>query len=107
MVLVLANRPIPCQGGVCYFWSVVSGISPDLKSVDDVLGIMRPTGIPDQGLLCDLVWADPEKGLKGYKINDARGISVMYGANEVRNFLATNNLDLICRAHQVCNQEMV
>ena len=23
---------------------------------------MRPTDVPDTGLLCDLLWADPDKG---------------------------------------------
>ncbi len=35
------------------------GLSPDLTSIDQINGIVRPTDIPDTGLLCDLLWADP------------------------------------------------
>ena len=36
------------------------GLSPDLMAVHDINAISRPTDIPDAGLLCDLLWADPE-----------------------------------------------
>jgi serine/threonine-protein phosphatase PP1 catalytic subunit len=29
-------------------------------AVHDINAISRPTDIPDAGLLCDLLWADPE-----------------------------------------------
>jgi len=35
------------------------GLSPDLTSVNQINEIVRPTDIPDVGLLCDLLWADP------------------------------------------------
>lgn len=35
------------------------GLSPDLTNVNQINQIVRPTDIPDTGLLCDLLWADP------------------------------------------------
>lgn len=61
---------------------------------------MRPTDVPDTGLLCDLVWADPEKGVDEYGEND-RGVSFTFGETVVRKFTQKHDLDLICRAHQV------
>lgn len=48
---------------------------------------MRPTDVPDQGLLCDLLWSDPDKDTMGWGEND-RGVSFTFGA-EV-NFIITN-----------------
>ena len=35
------------------------GLSPDLNSLEEIKDVMRPTDVPDTGLLCDLLWADP------------------------------------------------
>ena len=40
------------------------GLSPDMSSIDQINQIIRPTDIPDIGILCDLLWADPEKCVK-------------------------------------------
>lgn len=40
---------------------------------------MRPTDVPDQGLLCDLLWSDPDKDTMGWGEND-RGVSFTFGA---------------------------
>lgn len=61
---------------------------------------MRPTDVPDQGLLCDLLWSDPDKDIMGWGEND-RGVSFTFGADVVAKFLHKHDLDLICRAHQV------
>lgn len=76
------------------------GLSPSLKSLDQIKEITRPTDIPDEGLLCDLVWSDPDKNAKGWGEND-RGVSWTFSADIVEKFLYKNDLDLICRAHQV------
>jgi serine/threonine-protein phosphatase PP1 catalytic subunit len=36
------------------------GLSPELNDFDQIRRVMRPTDIPDTGLLCDLLWSDPE-----------------------------------------------
>ena len=52
------------------------------------------------GLLCDLLWSDPDKDVQGWGEND-RGVSFTFGPDIVSKFLAKHDLDLICRAHQV------
>ncbi|KAK1278333.1 Serine/threonine-protein phosphatase PP1 [Acorus gramineus] len=76
------------------------GLSPELDSLDRVRKIERPVDVPDQGLLCDLLWADPDKEIKGWGEND-RGVSYTFGADKVAEFLMKHDLDLVCRAHQV------
>ncbi|KAJ7079205.1 calcineurin-like phosphoesterase [Mycena crocata] len=76
------------------------GLSPDLRSMDQIRRIMRPTDVPDIGLLADLLWSDPEKGVQGWATND-RGISFTFGPDVVARFLQRHDLELICRAHQV------
>ena len=46
---VVGNR-ILCMHG---------GLSPELTNLQVVLSLPRPTEIPDEGLMCDLLWADP------------------------------------------------
>jgi serine/threonine-protein phosphatase PP1 catalytic subunit len=76
------------------------GLSPDLKSLEQIRRIVRPTEIPDTGLLCDLLWADPDPEAQGWQVND-RGVSFTFGGDVVENFLKRHEFDLIVRAHQV------
>lgn len=76
------------------------GLSPELKSLEQIKRIARPTDVPDSGLLCDLLWADPDKDIQGWGEND-RGVSYTFGPDCVTEFLQKHDLDLVCRAHQV------
>ena len=76
------------------------GLSPDLTDLGQVLSLERPTVVPDEGLLCDLLWSDPEPDIPGWGYN-ARGVSYTFGRDIVADFLAKHGLELICRAHQV------
>jgi serine/threonine-protein phosphatase PP1 catalytic subunit len=85
----------------------VGGVTPDnccdrtdLQSMEQIRRIMRPTDVPDTGLLCDLLWSDPDKDTQGWGEND-RGVSFTFGAEVVGKFLHKHDMDLICRAHQV------
>ena len=90
-VAALIDDKILCMHG---------GLSPDLKSINNIIEIQRPTDIPDTGLLCDLLWSDPDKEATEYDEND-RGVSVIFGEKVVTDFNKKNDLDLIIRAHQV------
>jgi len=77
------------------------GISPQLDDFDEVRMITRPQDVPHRGILCDLLWADPEPGgFMGWKPSE-RGVSYVFGPDVVKDFVQRHDLDLICRAHQV------
>ena len=76
------------------------GLSPELENLDQIREIQRPTEIPDSGLLCDLLWSDPDASIEGWAESD-RGVSCTFGADVVAEFLDKNDLDLVCRGHQV------
>jgi serine/threonine-protein phosphatase PP1 catalytic subunit len=90
-VAALIDEKILCMHG---------GLSPDLKNFNSITEISRPTEIPDTGLLCDLLWSDPDKEVLDFEEND-RGVSVVFGEKIVQEFNKKNDLDLIIRAHQV------
>jgi serine/threonine-protein phosphatase PP1 catalytic subunit len=75
------------------------GISPKLTSMDDIRNIERPIEIPEEGLLCDLVWSDPNPDIDLWEENE-RGTSYCFGRQPVDDFLTRFDFDLICRAHQ-------
>uniref|UniRef100_A0A8D2KYS3 Serine/threonine-protein phosphatase n=1 Tax=Varanus komodoensis TaxID=61221 RepID=A0A8D2KYS3_VARKO len=76
------------------------GLSPGLQSMEQIRRLLRPTDVPDQGLLCDLLWSDPDKDVQGWGEND-HGVSFTFGSEAVAKFLHKHDLDLICRAHRV------
>ncbi|KAG6430381.1 hypothetical protein SASPL_108446 [Salvia splendens] len=90
-VAALIDEKILCMHG---------GLSPELKNLDQIRELSRPTEVPDSGLLCDLLWSDPDAKINGWADSD-RGVSCTFGAGAVAEFLDNNELDLICRGHQV------
>lgn len=42
----------------------------DLHSLSQIEEIERPTDVPDTGLLCDLLWSDPDKDVEHWGEND-------------------------------------
>lgn len=90
-VAALIDDKILCMHG---------GLSPELSSFDQIRKLARPIEVPEMGLLCDLLWADPDKGVGGWEENE-RGVSYVFGEEIVSMFLKKHDIDLVCRAHQV------
>ena len=76
------------------------GLSPSMKNYKQIESIPRPQSVPEVGLLCDLLWSDPDPDIEGWGPND-RGVSYVFGKDVVHKFCAENDLDLIVRAHEV------
>ena len=83
---------------------VHGGLSPELKKIDQLQKIVRPTDIPEDGLLCDILWSDPDPKVKDDWGPNDRGVSVTFGQKVLSKFLDNNSLDLLCRAHQVVEE---
>jgi len=78
---------------------VHGGLSPDIKTLDQIRTIDRQQEIPHKGPFCDLVWSDPEEVETWATSN--RGAGWLFGAKVTHEFSLLNDLSLICRAHQV------
>jgi serine/threonine-protein phosphatase 2B catalytic subunit len=57
------------------------------------------------GLFCDLLWSDPIEDESsnldcGWKANDIRGCSWLFGVIPTRRFLKRNQLVCLVRAHE-------
>lgn len=87
------------------FLAIHGGISPDLKTLDDLNNIKRTKEPPRTGLFWDLLWSDPVEDDSGYceslyKTNEVRGWSFFFGSEAASKFLKKNKLLSIIRAHE-------
>lgn len=54
------------------------GLSPELEDPKkQIKAIERPTEVPDEGLLCDILWSDPLDTEEDWEEND-RGVSFTF-----------------------------
>jgi serine/threonine-protein phosphatase 6 catalytic subunit len=82
---------------------VHGGLSPDVKTLDQIRTIPRSQEIPHEGAFCDLMWSDPEDIEGSWQVSP-RGAGWLFGAAVTNEFVHLNKLDLICRAHQLVQE---
>jgi len=78
------------------------GLSPEIKTLDQIRVIDRKVEIPHEGPFCDLMWSDPED-IETWALN-SRGAGWLFGSKVTKEFNYLNGLDLICRAHQLVQE---
>ena len=78
------------------------GLSPDIKTIDQIRVIDRKQEIPHDGPFCDLMWSDPEE-IETWALN-SRGAGWLFGSKVTSQFNHLNGLELICRAHQLVQE---
>ncbi|KAF6986030.1 hypothetical protein CFC21_003824 [Triticum aestivum] len=81
---------------------VHGGLSPDIRTVDQMRTIDRNCEIPHEGPFCDLMWSDPEE-IETWGVSP-RGAGWLFGSRVTTEFNHVNNLELVCRAHQLVQE---
>uniref|UniRef100_A0A915DH90 Serine/threonine-protein phosphatase n=1 Tax=Ditylenchus dipsaci TaxID=166011 RepID=A0A915DH90_9BILA len=76
------------------------GLSPELRSLDQLRSLRRVREPVQHTLAEDLLWSDPDPWVKGWQAN-TRGASYVCGADVVVDACRNLDIDLIARAHQV------
>jgi serine/threonine-protein phosphatase 4 catalytic subunit len=79
---------------------VHGGLSPVVQSMDQIRLIDRKQEVPHEGAMCDLLWSDPEEGVKGWGLSP-RGAGFLFGEDVTMQFCHANGIELIARAHQL------
>lgn len=73
--------------------------SVDGVKLSDIRAIDRFCEPPEEGLMCELLWSDPQP-LPG-RGPSKRGVGLAFGEDVTKRFLQDNNLDLVVRSHEV------
>ncbi|XP_012254206.2 serine/threonine-protein phosphatase 6 catalytic subunit [Athalia rosae] len=81
---------------------VHGGLSPTIRTLDQIRTIERNQEIPHKGAFCDLVWSDPED-VDTWTVSP-RGAGWLFGSKVTHEFMGINDLKLICRAHQLVHE---
>ena len=76
-----------------------AGLSPDIKTMDQIRLIERRMEIPHEGPFCDLMWSDPEE-IETWAMSP-RGAGWIFGSKVTTEFNHINGFKLIARAHQL------
>eukprot|EP00929_Paragymnodinium_shiwhaense_P019995 TRINITY_DN13463_c0_g1_i1.p1 TRINITY_DN13463_c0_g1~~TRINITY_DN13463_c0_g1_i1.p1 ORF type:complete len:574 (-),score=139.59 TRINITY_DN13463_c0_g1_i1:286-2007(-) len=95
------------------YFAVHGGVSPDLTKLNELSNIDRMQEPPRDGVMCDLIWADPndkeeeddggrkgKSNIKPFVHNDTRGCSYYFSSDAAAKFLKKNALLSIIRAHE-------
>ncbi|XP_012231410.1 serine/threonine-protein phosphatase 5 [Linepithema humile] len=88
----LNNRVLVMHGGL---------FSRDDVTLQEIREIDRNRQPPDEGLMCELLWSDPQPQIG--RAPSKRGVGVQFGPDVTQNFLRINNLDYVVRSHEVKN----
>lgn len=80
---------------------VHGGLSPHIKTIDDINKLNRMVEVPRDGPICDLLWSDPYDSL-GFQPS-IRDAGYLFGEDVTTEWNIDNGLLFTARAHQVVN----
>ncbi|KMT01766.1 hypothetical protein BVRB_9g210500 [Beta vulgaris subsp. vulgaris] len=73
--------------------------SVDGVKLSDIKAIDRFCEPPEEGLMCEVLWSDPQPSLG--RGPSKRGVGLAFGPDVTKRFLQDNDLDLVVRSHEV------
>ena len=72
------------------------GLSPELSQMEQIANIARPCDVPDTGLLCDILWADPDSGITVSAARDCAFCFIGRKSDVLMSMFTTSNFTLAC-----------
>jgi len=75
------------------------GLSPSFEHLNGITTLDRFQETPHEGPMADIMWSDPEE-MVGWGIS-GRGCGYLWGPDVTQQFIHTNGLKFISRAHQL------
>jgi len=90
LAMVLEKKVLIVHGGL---------FSKDGVTLQDIKKIKRNRQPPESGLMCELMWADPQP-FNG-RAPSKRGVGLSFGPDVTQRFLEENKLELLVRSHEV------
>jgi len=87
---VIGKKVLVVHGGL---------FSDDGVKLEQLRKIDRNQQPPDSGLMCEMLWSDPQT--ETGRAPSKRGVGLAFGPDVTQRFLADNNLELIIRSHEV------
>lgn len=73
--------------------------SSDTVTLDDIRKIERNCQPPEEGIMCELLWSDPQPWAG--RSPSKRGVGIQFGPDITEAFCKRNNLDYVVRSHEV------
>ncbi|XP_020572476.1 serine/threonine-protein phosphatase 5 [Phalaenopsis equestris] len=73
--------------------------SVDGVKLSDIRSIDRFCEPPEEGLMCEILWSDPQP--QPGRGPSKRGVGLSFGEDVTKRFLQENNLDLVVRSHEM------
>eukprot|EP00971_Amphidinium_carterae_P247624 4917355-Amphidinium_carterae.1 len=73
--------------------------SSDNVSLDSIAKVDRVREPPDEGLMTEMLWSDPQPAMG--RAASKRGVGVAFGQDVTENFLQTNGLKMVIRSHEM------
>ncbi|KDD75869.1 calcineurin-like phosphoesterase [Helicosporidium sp. ATCC 50920] len=90
LAYVLNSQVLVLHGGL---------FSRDDVTLDDLRAIDRFREPPEEGLMCEALWSDPQP--EPGRAPNKRGVGVAFGPDVTKAFLERNGLKLLVRSHEV------
>ncbi|CAG9534798.1 unnamed protein product [Cercopithifilaria johnstoni] len=87
---LINNKIFVCHGGL---------FKDDNVTMNDIKKTNRVRQPPDDGIMCDLLWSDPQD-LEGRSASK-RGVGCQFGPDVTHKFCEANGIDYVVRSHEV------
>ncbi|XP_028409082.1 serine/threonine-protein phosphatase 5-like [Dendronephthya gigantea] len=87
---LINNKVMVMHGGL---------FSRDDVTLDEIRKIDRNRQPPEQGVMCELLWSDPQP--QNGRSASKRGVAIQFGPDVTKKFCTLNNLEYIIRSHEV------